>query len=1022
MSYNPTYKSINKTTFACCYIHNAVQLLLGLLVLMLGIAAAEAGEEITFRDSFAGNISYELAGNSLRSSSNECARITSSADTVSIPSGSTVIAAYLYWAASGSTTDNQVTLNGTTVTANNLYTETFTYNNVTHNFFGAKADVTALVSGSGSYTVSDLSNQLTQNDCNVAVIFAGWALAVVYSNPSEAQRVINVYDGFKAFQSSSITITPSNFIVDTDPATKGGKHSHITWEGDAGNSQSVNGYSESLSFNGTTLTDSGNPNGNQFNSYSNVNGNTSGVDIDDYDISSLLTAGANSVSTVYSSGQDLVLLSAELISIPNVDTADLQITTSAAQALTRGSNASYTLTVTNNGPKTATGGTSVTIPLADNLTLASYTGTGWSCAVSGTTLTCTYNPPIAVNAAANALVINFGTTSTTQNSIDLTATVAGNLFDNRSSNNTTTLAMTLGSPDLDTSTKTVEDLNGGMVMAGDTLRYTITLTNTGAIPATAASVTDNLPANIGSFSVYSTPAGAVTTITPAPGGSNNTGQVVVSNIAVPTSSSVTVVIDAVIADGTADGTSITNTATVNNGIGTLTDLTSPPVTLNQAYAISSGNKPLYLQTNNTMTRVAAASSTSYTQVVHNNSQTWTLTPALAKALQLNYSGGIPLQLVASNGNTSTTSFSATHNITVAFSAAGTEIARGTISSSLNNLTRSVITVNLSVSNGITIPAGSAVTLNIYQSCTSNCGSSNSNSRRNIRIYPTNSGSSSQLNLTSYSVINVDSVLPYSAAYAGGTVLPFVMENSTAYLRAVVSDPFGYADITSTTMTIIDPNGNTVLNNQSLSPVASSGATSIYEYASAIPTGITKGNWKVIVNTKEGYENTVSASYTRTIKVTGRPIMTVAKSNVAIRDPINGTNNPKAIPGADVLYTLNVRNTGEGTIDADTMVVSDVIPLLTPLYVGDLVNGSPIEFVEGANPSLLTLTFSGLASTTDDVEFSNDNGNSFGYVPVPNGEGFDYAVTHFRVSPKGTMPEAGNGVTPGFLLRYKVRVP
>lgn len=991
------------------------------LLMLVVMAPARAGENIVLRDSFAGNISFELGGNSLRDANNECNRINSSSDTITLPANSTVKAAYLYWAGSGPVPDNQVTFNGTTVNANNLYTETFTYNNITHNFFGARADVTALVSGSGTYTVSGLDTQFVQSDCDVAVIFAGWAMAVIYQNANEAQRVINLYDGFRAFQSSSITITPANFIVDTNPGTKGGKHAHITWEGDAGNSQDAGGFSERLSFNGNVLTDAGNPNNNQFNSYSNVKGTTSGLDIDEYQIGSMMTAGATSVTTQYSSGQDLVLLTAELISIPNVDTADLQLTSTGSQTVARGTNTSYTLTVTNNGPKAATSGTQVNVPLSDNLTLASFSGTGWSCAVASNNLRCTYNPVIAVNGTANPLIINFGTTSTTQTSLTLTATVTGVLFDNRNWNNTATLAMAFGTPVLSTSTKSVQDLNGGMVSAGDTLRYTITINNTGTASTSTATLTDQIPANISSFSVVSSPAGSLLTVTPAPAGQYGTGTVSLTNIPVNTGGNAVLVIDAVIAAGTAANTSITNVATISDGFGTNTTVTSPTVTTDQAYAPSSGNKPLYLQTNLNMTRVAATNNNANVLVGNGSSQNWTLNPALAKTLRLNTSGGIPVQLVLSNGRTDFSN-TATHQVTATLSAGGTSLGSGSASYNLSNTAASVVTINLTGGSLSTIAAGTPLVLNISQNCTGNCGTSNTANRRDMRVFPLLSGYTSQVKLSSYSVINIDSLAAYNAAYPGGTAMPFVMLDSTVYLRAVISDPFGYADITNTTITIVDPNGTVVVNNQVLTPVASSGATSTFEFAAPVPANTTKGAWKVTLNTKEGYENIVTASNTLNIRVTGRPVMNILKTNSVLKDPINGTNNPKAIPGAEVLYTLNVRNVGEGTIDANSVAVSDAIPLLTPFFVGNLANGSPIEFVEGASPSYLTLTYIGLDSTTDDVEFSNDNGNSFGYVPTPDADGFDYTLTHFRVKPKGTMPEAVNGVTPGFLLRYKVRVP
>jgi uncharacterized repeat protein (TIGR01451 family) len=51
-------------------------------------------------------------------------------------------------------------------------------------------------------------------------------------------------------------------------------------------------------------------------------------------------------------------------------------------------------------------------------------------------------------------------------------------------------------PDLASSTKTVIDLNGGAVVAGDVLQYTVTVTNTGADTATGVVLSDPLPPSV----------------------------------------------------------------------------------------------------------------------------------------------------------------------------------------------------------------------------------------------------------------------------------------------------------------------------------------------------------------------------------------------------------------------------------------------------------------------------------------------------------------------------------------------
>ena len=81
------------------------------------------------------------------------------------------------------------------------------------------------------------------------------------------------------------------------------------------------------------------------------------------------------------------------------------------------------------------------------------------------------------------------------------------------------------------------------------------------------------------------------------------------------------------------------------------------------------------------------------------------------------------------------------------------------------------------------------------------------------------------------------------------------------------------------------------------------------------------------------------------------------------------------------------------IDDGSTVISDAIPANSQLFVGDLTgSGSgPVEFVEGAPPSGLLYAYAGLSDPADGLEFSNNNGLSFDYIPVPNGSVVDMTV-------------------------------
>ena len=55
-----------------------------------------------------------------------------------------------------------------------------------------------------------------------------------------------------------------------------------------------------------------------------------------------------------------------------------------------------------------------------------------------------------------------------------------------------------------------------------------------------------------------------------------------------------------------------------------------------------------------------------------------------------------------------------------------------------------------------------------------------------------------------------------------------------------------------------------------------------------------------------------------------PVLTVTKTSVLISDPVNGTTNPKAIPGAVLEYCISVANAA-GSATATSLALSDPLP-------------------------------------------------------------------------------------------------
>jgi len=156
-----------------------------------------------------------------------------------------------------------------------------------------------------------------------------------------------------------------------------------------------------------------------------------------------------------------------------------------------------------------------------------------------------------------------------------------------------------------------------------------------------------------------------------------------------------------------------------------------------------------------------------------------------------------------------------------------------------------------------------------------------------------------------------------------------------------------------------------------------------------------------------------------------PQLNLSKNSSIIRDPVNATTNPKAIPGALQGYALRLNNEGRIPLDNDKVVLTDTVPVNTSILVQSSVNypEPPFTFTDGAGAAAsgLTFVYSGPASTTDDVEFSMNNGSDFNYLPTPDGDGFDSLVTDVRINPKGTFNPSNGVDIPTFTITFSVKV-
>ena len=124
-----------------------------------------------------------------------------------------------------------------------------------------------------------------------------------------------------------------------------------------------------------------------------------------------------------------------------------------------------------------------------------------------------------------------------------------------------------------------------------------------------------------------------------------------------------------------------------------------------------------------------------------------------------------------------------------------------------------------------------------------------------------------------------------------------------------------------------------------------------------------------------------------------------------------------IPGEDVFYDITISNTGDGSPDADSILIIDPLPSELSFF-----NGDPDGTGPATDPVIFADAGSGLSfNYTTDVAYSNAatapiNFTDCSYTPAT---GYDPTVTHICVRPTGTL--ANGSSSPGFTLTFRARI-
>ncbi|MGA8440430.1 MAG: C25 family cysteine peptidase, partial [Candidatus Sulfotelmatobacter sp.] len=289
-------------------------------------------------------------------------------------------------------------------------------------------------------------------------------------------------------------------------------------------------------------------------------------------------------------------------------TPDMILGKSHVGNFTRGSTATYTIPVENISPYGSTSGIVTmndTLPLG--LTPTSAIGTGWACSIASQTVSCTDSTVLAASSFYPSITVTASVAQTAPSSETNTALISGGGEVNLANDSATDVATIVSSADLSVTNAVSPD----PVAAGSNLTYTQVVTNSGPSAADNATLVQAIPANTTLVSL-SAPAGWSCT-TPGVG---NTGNVVCTDLNMAGNTAATFTLITKVNAATANGTLITDTATVsssvtdpNSGNNTASASTIVGATAGAELSVTDAASPYPVQAGNNIT---------YTQVVTNS--------------------------------------------------------------------------------------------------------------------------------------------------------------------------------------------------------------------------------------------------------------------------------------------------------------------------------------------------------------------------------------------------------------------
>lgn len=621
-------------------------------------------------------------------------------------------------------------------------------------------------------------------------------------------------------------------------------------------------------------------------------------------------------------------------------------------------------------------------PAANNLcggTLEGRTGGAWGAVAGGDTELRVTGVTLAPNASCTVTVrvrsATAGIYTNTTNAVTST---------NGGTGITASAVLTIGQPGL------AKSFGTSPIAVGATSVLTLTLSNPTGTAMTLADFTDTYPAGMTNTG---TPAGATTcaggTVTAAANG----GSVALSGGTIPATGSCTVTVN-VTATGTATNTVPAGGLTVSGG--------------GSNGGAASAQLQVYLKP--TVTKSFSPTSVSV-------SGTSRLSIGLTNANSV-------------NGTTTAFTDIFPTNMVVAATPSATNTCAGTLQGRTGaGAWGGIVAGNTSVRlTGGTILANSSCLIEV--NITSATAGSYTNSTGTVTTANIGSGDADSATLIVMAAPTVaKSFSPSSVVTNEVSVLTITLTNSNAadVIGATFTDTYPAGLVNDATPNITTScTGGTLAGSAGGNSVGLSGATVPANSSCTVTVRVKSATAGSYINSTGAVTTTntdAGAAASATLSVSNlMPVLNLLKLVSVYSDPYN-VSFPKSVPGAISAYTIRLTNTGPGTVDNNTVVISDPLPADVDLYVGDIGGGGsgPVVFTNGSPVSGLSWTFTSIGSTTDSVDFSV-NGSDWTYNPglTADGAGFNSAVRYIRFKPNGSMNAAG-GSNPYAEFSFRVRI-